>query len=190
MKFRMAPNSLFAVLLRSPWWISGALALGFVAASRALLPAEYWVFGAMGGIPMFVICCIAAWRQLRAPGTGRIEAVRQAVTAMAWREFADALAQAWQREGYTVERLQGAADFALTRGGRTTLVAARRWKAARPGVDALEELQTAVRARDASGGLYVTLGELSDNAQRYARAQQIGLLGAADLARLIRPARN
>ena len=27
-KFQMAPNSLFAILLRSRWWLSFALALG------------------------------------------------------------------------------------------------------------------------------------------------------------------
>ena len=37
MKFKMAPNSLFAILLRSPWWISLAIAAVFAGASRALL---------------------------------------------------------------------------------------------------------------------------------------------------------
>ena len=38
---KMAPNSLFAILLRSPWWISVGIALVFALASKALLPAEY-----------------------------------------------------------------------------------------------------------------------------------------------------
>ena len=52
---KMAPNSLFAILLRSPWWISVGIALGFALASKALLPGEYWLFGAMGGFPFTVI---------------------------------------------------------------------------------------------------------------------------------------
>jgi len=46
MKLRMAQNSLFAVLLRSPWWISFLVALVLVAATQALLPAQYKNSGA------------------------------------------------------------------------------------------------------------------------------------------------
>ena len=55
MKFKMSEQSLFAILLRSPWWISLALAVGFALLARALLPAEYFVFGVMGGFPFIVI---------------------------------------------------------------------------------------------------------------------------------------
>ena len=40
MKFRMAPNSVFAVLLRSPWWVSLAIAAALALAAAALLPAD------------------------------------------------------------------------------------------------------------------------------------------------------
>ena len=47
----MPPNSLFAVLLRSPWWISFAL-VGLIAlVAFALLPAQYAVVGALGVRP-------------------------------------------------------------------------------------------------------------------------------------------
>ena len=55
MKFKMAEKSLFAILLRSPWWISFGIALGFGLAAKALLPAEYVVFGALGGFPFVVV---------------------------------------------------------------------------------------------------------------------------------------
>ena len=38
MKFEMAKNSLFAVLLRSQWWISFAIAAGIVALVKAIMP--------------------------------------------------------------------------------------------------------------------------------------------------------
>ena len=41
MKFKMSPNSLFAVLLRSPWWVSFALMGLFSLAAVALLPRDY-----------------------------------------------------------------------------------------------------------------------------------------------------
>ena len=38
MKFKMAPNSGFAILLRSPWWVSFAIAAVIVLLCGALLP--------------------------------------------------------------------------------------------------------------------------------------------------------
>ncbi len=186
MKFKMAPNSLFAILLRSPWWISILITVVFAGASKALLPDEYWIFGAMGGFPMLVIGCIALWQQLQAPSAKKSEAILGAVSAMGWRDFANALEQAWQRDGYTVERTDGAADFVLTRQGKTAVVAAKRWKAAKPGIEALQELHAAMQARGASECQYVTLGTLSDNAQRFARANQVKLVQPDALVLLLR----
>ena len=110
--FKMAPNSLFAILLRSPWWISLAIALLFGLASKAALPADYWVFGAMGGTPFFVIAIMALRRQWNAPSAKRVEAILTAVGTMGWRDFAAQLEQAWTRDGYTVQRIDGATDVA------------------------------------------------------------------------------
>lgn len=40
MKLKMAEKSLFAILLRSPWWVSFSLVAVFALASKALLPAR------------------------------------------------------------------------------------------------------------------------------------------------------
>lgn len=190
MKFRMAPNSLFAVLLRSPWWISMGIALLFVAASQALLPQEYRVLGAMGGIPFAGIASVALWRQLRTPSASQVEAIAQAAARMNWPDFRAALERAFARAGFTVTRLDQGADLLLTRDGRTTLVAAQRWKAARHGEEALQALHTAAQARGASGCIYVALGSFSANAERFAKAHQIELMQGDALARLIRNVKN
>jgi restriction system protein len=186
MKLKMSPNSLFAILLRSPWWISIGIAALFLVASRALMPQAYWTFGAMGGIPFLVIGVIAFTRQLRKPGSRRVEAIVQAVRAMSWRDFSQAMDEAFTRDGYSVRRVEGAADFAVTRAGRTALVAARRWKAARHGEEALAALHAQMRAQDASECIYVALGELSANAQRFARDNGVQLMQAEGLAQLLR----
>ena len=67
----MAEKSLFAVLLRSPWWISFVVVGLITLASGVLLPKEYFVVGALSGFPIFVVGCIAAWKQLRAPSHAR-----------------------------------------------------------------------------------------------------------------------
>ncbi len=188
MKFKMAEKSLFAVLLRSPWWISFALAGGFALASKALLPPQYVVFGAIGGFPFAVIGVIAAWKQFSAPSTAHVEATLAQIAAMPWRDFSAAAEQALAREGYEVQRLSsGGADFSLRKSGQITLLACKRWKAARLGMEALEDLQAARLAQQADSALCISMGELSDKARQFAQQQQIRLMGGTELAQLLRP---
>lgn len=153
----MSENSLFAVLLRSPWWISFVVVGLITLAAGALLPKEYFVVGALAGFPIFVVGCIAAWKQLRAPNPAKVVEMLEAVGSMPWRSFADTLATAWERAGYSVERLTGSnatgADMRLSQGGKTTLVSAKRWKAATHGVEPLRELHGHDRCRCVGGRL-------------------------------------
>ena len=187
MKFKMSEKSVFAVLLRSPWWISGllAVALGLVAA--ALLPTEFKGAGALSGFPFLVISGMAAWRQWHLPSSTRVAATTRAVSAMAWPQFAGLLEQAFQRDGYSVQRgPSDAFDFRLERKGRSTLVAARRWKSNRIGLETLKALQTARESGGVADALLISLGELSDNARPYASAQAITVWRAPDLAQVLR----
>jgi restriction system protein len=186
LKFKLNPNSLFAVLLRSPWWISITIGIVFIGASFALLPPAYWVFGAMGGVPFWVIGGICLVRQVRAPSEKQSQALLTSISAMSWREFSALLEKAYQRQGYSVVRIHGAADFAITRAGRTTLVAAKRWKAARQGVEGLQALHGAVQANaEASDGVYVAIGEVSEQAARFAKSNGVGVAGAEQLVVLL-----
>lgn len=186
MRLKLPEKSLFAVLLRSPWWVSFALALAVVAAARALVASQVWIFGAVGAVPFAVIGCIALYKQLRRPSARRQRAIIGQVRTMAWRDFAAALEAAFIRDGSQVERIGGAADLAVTRDGRTTLVAARRWKAARHGEEAVAALHAQMRSRDASACTYIALGELSDNARAYAKANGVQVLQEDGLAQLLR----
>lgn len=183
-KLRMHQNSLFAVLLRSPWWISVVVAVALAAAARLVIPDLYAL--AMG-LPFLAIGLVAAWRQFRAPSARRIAGTIAAVRAMSWDEFARALEGAYEREGYKVARIGGAAaDFELTKGWRVSLVSAKRWKAARTGVEPLKELDAARRAREAQECVYVAAGELSDQARTFAAQKNIRLALGPELARLLR----
>src|SRR5437868_4469979 len=119
----MARNSLFAILLRSPWWISIGLAVLLPLIALAALPQPYAIYGISSGFPFLVIGIFAAWKQLRAPSRARVAATLDAVRAMSWREFSGAIEDAFRRQGYAVTRLAGPeADFAIVKSGRTTLV--------------------------------------------------------------------
>jgi len=183
-KWKMHDNSLFAVLLRSPWWMSLALTAAIFAGLRLVIP---WYYAAFGSLPIFVISVVAAWRQLRAPSAENIAAAMQVLRNMNWDEFSVLLEEAWRREGYAVERLGGAqAEFELTRAGRKTLVACKRWKAARTGVEPLRELQAAGEAREAAECLFVAAGGMSDQARAFAAQNRIRLVEGAELAQLAR----
>ena len=183
----MAKNSLFAVLLRSPWWISAVLALVLGLLGAALLPDRFRVAGALSGLPFAVIAVIAARRQWHLPSTTRVAETQQALAAMPWPAFAALLEQAFRRDGYTVQRGKtDAFDFELERQGRRMLVSARRWKSARTGLDALRALQAARAASDAPDALFVGLGEISANAQPFAAEHRIAIWQAAELAQALR----
>ena len=183
MKLRMHENSLFAVLLRSPFWISFAVAAGVFALMRMVLPTPYAAFGAL---PFMVIGGVALWRQLRAPSAKRVAARLAAIRAMSREEFAAALESAFRREGYEVVRFPGPeADLELMRGGRVTLVACRRWKATRTGAEPLREVLAAAARRDADDCIYVATGEITANARQFAAEKRIRLLGDAELARML-----
>lgn len=182
----MAENSVFAILLRSAWWISLAVAVAIVAASRALLPERFVWFGVFSAIPFLVISVIAASRQLRQPSPTRQAARIDGLRAMAWPEFAELLAAGYAREGGRVERLAGpVADLRVERSGRVSLVGARRWKAARVGVEPLRELQQLRQSLQADEGVYVATGEPSAAALAYAAEHGLRLLAGAELVRLI-----
>ncbi len=193
MKFEMSPNSLFAILLRSPWWISFAITAAFAMIAKALLPAQYFVVGVLGSAPFFVIGCIAAWRQLRAPSAKRVAATLSAIREMSWRTFSEAIEDAFRRDGHEVVRLgEAAADFEITKNGRVTLVNCRRWKTERTGIEPLRELIAARDTRDAHDCIYVATGEITDKAQKFAAHNVVRILQGVELAvlmqRVIRPA--
>lgn len=183
----MAENSLFAILLRSPWWVSvvAGSVLGLVG--YALVPHPYKVVGALSCAPFIGIAIVALVRQWGQPGAADIERTQQALAAASWPAFSPMLAQAFEREGHTVRPGQGDAfDFELERPGYRTLVAARRWKSARTGVEPLRALQQARERLDVRDAIFVTLAPLSEPAAVYARDQRITVWQAAELAGALR----
>ncbi len=186
MKFQMAKNSLFAVLLRSPWWISIAIAAGITALAKAILPAIPIAYAVFAGLPFIVIGAVAGWRQLRAPSATRVANTLEAVRAMSWSDFSRALEDAFRKDGYSVNRLDGAAaDFEMTKAGRTALVACKRWKVARTGVDPLRDLYAAKDAREANDCIYVATGEITGGARKFALEKRIRLIDGVELAKLL-----
>ncbi|EJO28135.1 restriction endonuclease family protein 2 [Achromobacter marplatensis] len=183
----MSQNSIFAVLLRSPWWMSAGVAVLLCVGGFAALPLDYAAMGVFAAVPFAVISIMAAYKQLRAPSGTRVQAVAETAAAMSWADFAATVEAGFKRDGCEVQRLQTpGADFALSKDGHVAIVSAKRWKAARVGVEPLRELQAAREKRGAREAIYIALGDVSDNAWAYAKAQGVSLMTAPELAKLLR----
>lgn len=183
----MSEKSLFAVLLRSPWWVSFAVAIAVGIAGFMLLPDRFKVVGALSGMPFVVIGSMALWRQMQTPNPARIEATLQVLAALSSRDFLSALEAAYRADGYVVTRVAvDGADLSISKAGRTSLVSCKRWKAATHGVEPLRELNTAITRLDANQGIYVAVNPLSEAATTYASKNSIRLLPGNALALLTR----
>jgi len=186
MKFKMSEKSLFATLLRAPWWVSFLVMFGVALVAGALLPEAYKIAGMLGAFPFFVIGVMAAWRQRKAISASRIEELIVQARGMGWRDFSVLVEEALRQQGFVVTPLNdGPADFQIEKNGRITLVSAKRWKAATVGAEHLRELLAVRENRDAFSCTCMSLGVFSQAAIDLANESPMQLLGPANIAQLM-----
>src|SRR5918993_1912937 len=178
MNWKLPPNSLFAILARSPWWLSALIAVGTVLALRLFLPIEFALFAA---VPFVAIAVYAAVRQLRRPGAKRGAATLERARGVSGESFIASLEEGFRREGYAVTRRDGGAELVLRREGLVTLVACKRWKAMRAGIEPLREFDAATRKDGAVGRMYIAAGEVTESAKAFAAEKNIRLVQEEDL---------
>jgi len=180
MKLKLHQNSLFAILARSPWWISAAVAAVVFFGTRMFMPLGLAIFAAS---PFLVIAGYSGWKQLRAPSAGKIAAELEKLSALPREGVAAALEAGWRREGYEVSRPRAAAfDLELKRNGRTSLVVCRRLKAKSTGVEPLKELHAA--GQEADELIYVAAGEVTAQARTFALENRVRIVEGAELMQL------
>ena len=185
----MAENSLFAILLRKPWWVSMAIAAGVALVARLLLPERFVVPGMLGGLPFVVIAGIASWRQRGLPSAAQNEQWLQRLRTMNARDFSAAVEAAYRHQGYEVQPIKSpGAELALRKYGQTTLLGLRRWKAASTGVEPLRDLQAAMKQHEADAGIFLAGGEVGDKARSFAKQTDITLVDSAQLVRMLHAA--
>jgi restriction system protein len=186
MKFKMSEKSLFATLLRAPWWVSFVVMLAVALVAGALLPDAYKIAGMLGAFPFLVIGIMAAWRQRNAISPERIQQLADQARSMGWRDFSILVEEALRQQGFEVSRLSsGPADFQIEKNGRVTLVSAKRWKAATVGAEHLRELLAARESQQAFSCTCMSLGTFSPSAIDLASQNPIQLLGPANIAQLM-----
>jgi len=184
---KLFQNSIFAKLMDSPWWWSAGIALLLFVGGFVVMPIELAATGLFAALPFIVVAVIALVRQWRNPSSARVEVVTGAVANMSWADFSKMIEAGFQRDGCDVQRLNlPAADFALRKDGHEAIVSAKRWKAARIGIEPLRELRAVCEKRGAREAIFIALGDISDTAMQYARSEGVSLMAAPQLAKLLR----
>lgn len=183
MAIRMSENSLFAVLLRSSWWYSVLIGLFLIAISLLIVGGKYLILGIFTALPFFGIAGYTAYKQIQQPGKKRVIEVATQARKMSAAQIAAKIADNYQQHRFDAEPFKGnAADLELTRGAKKLLLCSKRFKAATTGIEPLKQLVAAGEKAEATGYLYVTLGDVSANALDYARQNDIEIVRADKLA--------
>ena len=186
MQLKMKENSLFAILLRSPWWYSLLIGAAIVGVAFARLRPQHAIYGMAISIPFFGLAGLAFYRQMGQPTAQKVAATVEWIRTARTREFMRALTAAYSEAGYQTTPYQGnAADLRLERDGRVTLVSCKRAKAASTGIDPLRALAAAGEQQEAGALVIVALGELTSEARSFAEENRIEILDGGHLAALI-----
>ncbi len=185
MKFKMSDKSLFAILLRSPWWYSFLIAAVLLLLARVFLPEAIRAVGMLSSIPFAILAVVAAWRQRDKPSPERVSMALDQLAQMPWKQFLPIMEQAFVQQGFTVTQLNSnAADLQLEKLGRVTLVSCKRWKAATLGVEVLRDLKAMQISQEASYSACISLSLPTGVALKFAKENAIQLICQDELASL------
>jgi restriction system protein len=176
-------GSLFAVLMRSPFWVSLLIAGALFAIARNFLPN---LLAAAATLPFLGLAAFAGWRQIKTPSPTRVTEALDALRAMTWGQFSAVIAETFRREGYAVGEVEtGVANYELHKNGYKSLLSCKRWKVAQTGIAPLRELFEAMQAREARDCIYVATGDFTETAREFAREKGMRLLHGTELAILV-----
>jgi len=185
-KFKMSEKSLFAILLRSPWWVSFVLVAIIATSAFQFLPQAYKAVGVLFSFPFVVIGCIAAWKQKNVPNKQQSEKILEKISILNWKDFSTLLEKIYTQQDYQVKRIDlEYADFSITKKGVTTLIFAKRWKAATIGIDYLNGLNKARQQLDASHAVCINLSVQSLSTLAYAKETRVSWVTLEQLVAMV-----
>lgn len=109
---------------------------------------------------------------------------------MSWREFELVVGEALRQRGYKVYERggggpDGGIDLVIRQGSETTVVQCKQYRATQVSVAIVRELFGAMTAEGASGGMVVSLGSFTRDAQAFASGRNIQLVTGRELQKLL-----
>lgn len=185
MKFKMSEKSLFAILLRAPWWVSFSIGVMLALLARVFLPENLRVVGMLSGLPFCVLSVFAAWKQRNKPSPESVAMALTHLANMSVKEFLPTIEKVFAKQGFVVSRLNlEAADLRLEKSGKTTLVSCKRWKAATLGVDVLRDLKALQMAQAVDHTACISLSLPTGAALQFSKENAVQLICQDALASL------
>lgn len=207
-------EDLFHVLLKMPWWVGPILAAVVFVFIRFIVPyilghvgnkpddpfAKIFSAGLSPLLsmlaPLACLVVLGIWGVAEATkfrNRRRLEEQTdlECIRRLPWPQFEALVAEYYRREGYDVEPTGNAAgdggvDVVLRRGGKTTLVQCKHWKDRMVGVKVVRELLGVAQKEGSAGGIVVTSGTFSEDAEAFAENTAIKLVEGEELMEMIR----
>lgn len=208
-------EDLIEVASMLPWWVGVTLAavsyasLHWYAATPVPTSADpkkmfdvvgptmwrtFAMFGQYVVSSAFVVgACVSAWKsrtRSKLAATVTADPTASALNQMNWREFELVVGEAFRRRGYKVTERggggpDGGVDLVIRQGSEATVVQCKQYRATQVGVATVRELFGAMTAEGASGGMVVSLGSFTRDAQAFASGRNIQLVTGSALQRLL-----
>ncbi|MGH8664485.1 MAG: restriction endonuclease, partial [Burkholderiales bacterium] len=185
----MAQRSLFRTLIESPWWVSLLAAVPTYAVGALLSrlfpgDANPHVLGVAAALPFLGVGVYTGWLRIRRGPSLDAPSLLKALRSASPDDMRAMLAEAYDRARYEIA--DGASgDLELQRNGYLTLVRFRRWRAQSTGPAAVDELRSAMRARKADHGVYITAGTVTESARKRAGETDVTFVDGFALADLL-----
>ena len=188
------------LLILLPWWLTliagagiwlylrwhpaqgGGAAMQEIIIRFSLLALQWMCF-----VAAFVSAIATITRKLTFASAKDIEAIR----AMSWREFETLVAEAYRRQGYSVEETggggaDGGIDLILRGKGQKVIVQCKQWRTYRVGVKIVREMYGIMVAEKADRVIIAASGTYTDDAVAFARGKPIELVDGKALVQLIK----
>lgn len=201
-------ENIVTLLLLCPWWVNVGLAAVVYAALKLVVPhIEFQnpVFKGMAGVvPKFA--GVASIFLLLLAGISAINSARKrellnrqsgidSIRALSWKEFEELLAEAYRRQGYSVQENtaagpDGGVDIVIAKDRNVYLVQCKHWRNSKIGVKVVREMYGLMVAEKAFGAIIATSGFFTQEAKNFAVGKPIDLVEGNQLVDLIRNAQG
>lgn len=174
--------------LELPWWLGVVLAIaGYVILK--------WGIPSLAGASALVAMLFLAWAAHSLFSSDRrrraldLETSLATLRALPRERFEQFMAAAFRSEGYEVsasESRDGPVDALLTRAAERLIVQHRHWRNATIGAATLHELYGRLPRESATGCVFVTTGDYTSEARRFAAGKPVRLIAGRELERMLR----
>jgi|APLak6261699311_1056244.scaffolds.fasta_scaffold00073_69 restriction system protein len=117
------------------------------------------------------------------------------IRSMSWLDFELLVGEAYRRQGYKVKEnggggADGGIDLILTKNSQTYLVQCKHWKTTSINVSLVRELYGIMAAEYASACIFVTSGDYTADARRFAKGRPVTLVNGEELLKLVDEVQN